>query len=219
MTSTGIQGLESDSEHKTKTEGLLLGGLTLEKKKKVSKTERKWNDAKSTAKIFHKKSKSMADSTTSGVTKAFFFLPEAFSAPFFNKRPQGSPTGEKNGDMVVNFPVQGKQEYRTIHIKSNQIPEKFRESNQFTKRLLFDCRARVKSLKSRCWHSRKKRSFLLLKKIKKKGMYWTHAFVFLWSLFVEALNVEEEVVGFKNQPQVMRTHTNTHSCSVFKRNV
>lgn len=103
-------------------------------------------------------------------------------------------------------------EYWTFNTELHQKPEKFAEPNQFTKRFLFDCRARVKSLKSRGWHPWKKK--------KKKGMHWTHAFVFFWSLFVEGLYMEEEVVGSENQPQVIsHTHARTHICSVFKRNV
>lgn len=49
---------------------------------------------------------------------------------------------------------------------------------------------------------------------KKKGMHWTHAFVFFWSLFVEGSYMEEEVVGSEYQPQVIsHTHAraNTHT--------
>lgn len=111
-------------------------------------------------------------------------------------------TDERQKDTFLNFPVASERNIELLPPELHQKPEKFAEPNQFTKRFLFDCRARVKSLKSRGWHPWKKK--------KERGMHWTHAFVFFWSLFVEGLYMEEEVVGSANQPQVI---SYTHMCA------
>lgn len=143
---------------------------------KVSLNVKKWNGTKmyNHSKLGGKKVEPQSKEVELSHKHLF---PCSVSAPAPVDGP-GFLTGEKERQqcLFVNFQSE-RAKYWTFHFELHQKPEKFGERNQFRKRFLFDCRAGVKPLKSRCWHSF----------IKNGGIHRSHVFVFFWSLFVEGL--------------------------------
>lgn len=119
-------------------------------------------------------------------------------------------TDERQKDTFLNFPVASERNIELLPPELHQKPEKFAEPNQFTKRFLFDCRARVKSLKSRGWHPWKK----------KKDRHALNPRLCVLLVFVCRRFIHGGGGGWlceSTSSNIVHTHVRAHICSAFTR--